>query len=101
MIKITKPINVSLLLEELEDIGAVKIVDGERHTDMVVTKTDDGYTLMNEPIGAELVVMAHDPQKKSKREKDKETRDKDKKNKRDKILNKLGLTEQELRDLLD
>ena len=95
--KISKKINPDLLFEELESLGTVTIIDGEMHTDIRLTKVEDGYILDNAPAGAELIVLAHDPLKKSKKEEDKEV----KKSKRDKMLKKLGITEQELLELLD
>lgn len=99
--KITKQISPDLLFEELESIGSTYtvVVDGvlERHSKTALTKVEDGYILDNAPAGAELIVLAHDPLKKSKKEEDKEV----KKIKRDKVLKKLGITEQELLELLE
>jgi hypothetical protein len=103
--KITKQISPDLLFEELESIGSTYtvVVDGvlERHSKTALTKVEDGYILDNAPAGAELIVLAHDPLKKSKKEEDKEVKNKNKKSKRDKVLKKLGITEQELLELLE
>lgn len=97
--KITKPINPELLLEELEVLGTVYIdAEGERVTKVNLTRTSEGYELTGvSEDDAAKIVEAHEHTTPAKSENEAQNKTK----LREKVLKKLKITEEELRELLD
>lgn len=100
MIKVTKKVNIDLFFEELEVIPGAYWIDGEgkRHAAFGILKTDEGYEIYGLDESVVLpIINAHDDTKLSQAELDREKKKTDKAN----ILNKLKITEEELKLLIE
>ncbi len=97
--KITRPIKNSLLLKELEVLGTITIdAEGERCTNVNLTFVGDGYELTGVDVElAQAIVEAHDEKKDS----EEDIKERAKKDARIKMLNKLKITEEELKGLFE
>jgi hypothetical protein len=91
--------NYSLLHEELEVLpGYLTLEDDERIAHYALLP-EEGKVTVGIEVGLEFpdaVMLAHDPKEKSKSEKDKDI----KLDKRDAVLDKLGITLEEFKDLM-
>jgi hypothetical protein len=99
--KYTGTFNLTLLSEEMEAAGYVGVGNtGEKYAKYVMLINDDGVEILlresTEYAPIDELIAQHDHTKKSDAEKVKEAKE----DKKAQVLSKLGLTEEELRDLL-